>query len=327
MKIPNRREVQAELVDDADWDVGEPAVTILPPHKHLKNADDEDADLEANIPPQDTEPHGGTHERPDQVSEHQWVPGDPFYDDDGNPFAYDPSLDLDQPDDEKDDDAAGFADYSAEDEIDRRVRAFLTESGYDAQFVPPWSPVPTALGKAFINQNRDAQIDIVFPTVYDEDRTAKIKDLATAQELDSITHHRMSDQIAKEMGFENYEYDEEQQQIAEEKKKSEVDSAALGIADDLATTAVGMDVSPGGELTPRRTLGDDQGKITDTPSVPDAAGRGVPKKPMPAAPGVPAAAGGKAPSSQVTPESAGTKRGELSNSSTAAWKKYQRRNY
>lgn len=297
-KLPNRRVVQAELISD-----------------------------EANKPPQDTEPHGGTHEQPDQVSEHQWVPGDPFYDDDSDPFAYDPSEDLDRDVDDRDDDEdREYADYSAEDEVDRKVKAWLSESGYDAQFVPPWSPVPTALGKTFINQNRDAQIDIVFPTVYDEDRTAKIKDLATAQALDSITHQRMSEQIAKEMGFENYEYAEEQQQVSEEKKKSEVDSAALGIADDIATSAVGMDVSPGGELTPRRTLGDDQGKITDTPSVPDAAGRGVPRKPV-AAPGVPAAAGGKAPSSQVTPGSAGTKRGELSDSSTTAWKKYQGRNY
>jgi hypothetical protein len=279
MKIPNRRVVQAELVDED----------------------------EANISPQDTEPHGGTHEVPDQVSEHQWVPGDPFYDDQGDPFAYDPSEDLDRSDDERGDEDH-YSDYTAEDERQKKVQAFLVESGYDAQFVPPWSPVPTALGKAFINQNRDAQIDIVFPTVYDEDRTAKIKDLATAQALDTITHHRMSDQIAKEMGFENYEYDEEQQQITEEKKLSQVDSAAVGIGDDIATTAVGMDVSPGGEITPKRTLGDDQAKITDAPSVP-------------------AGAGGKSPSPQVAPSSAGTKRGELSNVSTAQWKKYQGRNY
>lgn len=278
MKIPNRRVVQAELVDE-----------------------------EANIPPQDTEPHGGAHELPDQVSEHQWVPGDPFYDDQEDPFAYDPSEDLDRPDDdEKDDDAAGFSDYSAEDEVDRRVRAFLTESGYDAQFVPPWSPVPTALGKAFITQNRDAQIDIVFPTVYEEDRTAKIKDLATAQALDSITHQRMSEQIAKEMGFENYEYTEEEDQIKDEKKKLQTGSTAigstgeLGIADDLASSTIGLNVGPGGQITPKKAgsgIGPGGGSTGPQPI------------------GTPAPA--------MAADSVGGKRGELADKSVSAWKKYQ----
>jgi hypothetical protein len=278
MKIPNRRVVQAELVDED----------------------------EANISPQDTEPHGGTHEVPDQVSEHQWVPGDPFYDDQRDPFAYDPSEDLDRPDDERGDEDH-YSDYTAEDERQKKVQAFLVESGYDAQFVPPWSPVPTALGKAFITQNRDAQIDIVFPTVYEEDRTAKIKDLATAQALETITHHRMSEQIAKEMGFENYEYDEEQEQIKDEKKQSEVGSTAtagVGIADDLASTTIGLDVGPGGEITPKKR-GSNFG--------PGGGSTG----PQPIG----------APAPSMAAEDSGKKRGELSNASTAQWKKYQGRNY
>ena len=281
MKIPNRRVVQAEIVND-----------------------------EANIPPQDTEPHGGTHEQPDQVSEHQWVPGDPFYDDQEDPFAYDPSEDLDRPDDDEKDNDAAFADYNSEDEVQNRVNAWLAESGYDAQFVPPWSPVPTALGKTFINQNRDAQIDIVFPTVYEEDRTAKIKDLATAQALDTITHQRMSEQIAKEMGFENYEYAEEEDQIKEEKKKLQTGSTAigatgeLGIADDLASATIGLNVGPGGDITPKK------------------AGSGI-------GPG-----GGStgpqpigAPAPAMAAEDSGKKRGEIADRSVAQWKKYQGRNY
>lgn len=282
MKIPNRRVVQAELVEE------------------------DGLDFEANKPPQDTEPHGGTHEVPDQVSEHQWVIGDPFYDDQEDPFAYDPSEDLDRPDD-KDDDERQISDYNSEDERHRRVNAFLTESGYDAQFVPPWSPVPTAIGAAFINKNRDAQIDIVFPTVYEEDRTAKIKDLATAQALETITHHRMSEQIAKEMGFENYEYDEEQEQIKEEKKASDVGSTAtagVGIADDLASQEIGLDVGPGGEMTPKKKgsgIGPGGGSTGPQPI--------------------------GAPAPSMAADSAGTKRGELSNTSTSQWKKYQGRSY
>jgi hypothetical protein len=280
MKIPNRRVVQAEIVSD-----------------------------EANSPPQDTEPHGGAHELPDQVSEHQWVMGDPFYDDDKDPFAYDPAEDLDRPDDDERDE--NVSDYNAEDERDRKVQAFLVESGYDAQFVPPWSPVPTALGKAFITQNRDAQIDIVFPTVYEEDRTAKIKDLATAQALDTITHQRMSDQIAKEMGFENYDYSEESDQIKDEKKKTQTGSSAigstgeLGIADDLASQTIGLNVGPGGEITPKKGGAGGIG--------PGGGSTG----PQPIG----------APAPAMAADDAGKKRGEISDRSVSQWKKYQGRNY
>lgn len=281
MKIPNRRVVQAEIVSD-----------------------------EANKPPQDTEPHGGTHEVPDQVSERQWVQGDPFYDDQDDPFAYDPAEDLDRLDDNDDEDR-DRSDYNTEDEVDNRVKSWLAESGYDAQFVPPWSPVPTAIGKTFINQNRDSQIDIVFPTVYEEDRTAKIKDLATAQALDTITHQRMSEQIAKEMGFENYAYDEEEQQIKDEKKKLQTGSTAmgstgeLGIADDLASQTVGLNVGPGGEITPKSKGGGSLG--------PGGGSTG----PQPIG----------APAPAMAAEDSGKKRGEIADRSVTQWKKYQGKNY
>ena len=55
------------------------------------------------------------------------------------------------------------------------------------------------------------------------------------------------------MGFETYEYDEEQAQIAEE-KKSNADAGGVGIADELASATVGLNVTPTG-VTPKRSTG------------------------------------------------------------------------
>lgn len=103
-----------------------------------------------------------------------------------------------EPDPEDDDD----------DSDDARLR--------EAYGIAPWSPIPTRLARAFIEQNEDAVLEMIFPEVYEEDRTAKIKDLATAQALGAISHQRMSEKIAKELGEESYNYDEEMEQIQQE---------------------------------------------------------------------------------------------------------------
>jgi hypothetical protein len=152
----------------------------------------------------------------------------------------DPLQDLyDQPDEEE---------PPQDDEEEPDDSEFMSEA-YDVQFVPPWSPVPTSVGKKWVQKHPDAQVDVVFPTVYEEDRTAKIKDLGTAQGLDYISHQRAADQAAKELGFERYDYAEEQDQIKVEAKS--IPQPALGVADDIASAVVGLPVGPGGKITPK----------------------------------------------------------------------------
>ncbi len=77
----------------------------------------------------------------------------------------------------------------------------------------PWAPLPLRQARKYIQDNPDAQVEIIFPTVYEEDRAAMMKDLATAQSVGAITHRRMSEQMAKELGQEQYDYDTEQEEI------------------------------------------------------------------------------------------------------------------
>jgi hypothetical protein len=79
----------------------------------------------------------------------------------------------------------------------------------------PWAPMPLERARTFAREH-DAQIEVFFPTVYEEDRTAKLADLTTAQTVRAIAHRRMSEQMARELGFEHYDYDEEQAEIATE---------------------------------------------------------------------------------------------------------------
>ena len=102
----------------------------------------------------------------------------------------------------------------------------------DASDSAPWSPVPTSIAREFVRDNEDAQLEVVFPTVYEEDRTAKLKDLITAQAAGSITHQRMSEQVAKELGFEEYDYTDELDAIEEEMKN--LPKTILGVADQIA---------------------------------------------------------------------------------------------
>lgn len=77
----------------------------------------------------------------------------------------------------------------------------------------PWSPLPLQSTRQYIQQHQDAQIEIEFPTVYEEDRGKKIQDLTVAEQQKVISHRRYSEQVAKELGFAQYNYDEEQDDI------------------------------------------------------------------------------------------------------------------
>ena len=113
----------------------------------------------------------------------------------------------------------------------------------------PWSPVPTQSIRKVISRNEDMQIEVITPASYEEDRTAKIKDLATAQGLGVITHRRMAEQTAKELNFEQYDYEAEMRQIKQE--EATVNQAALGLADSFTGAGIGPDVQAATDTFPR----------------------------------------------------------------------------
>jgi hypothetical protein len=82
----------------------------------------------------------------------------------------------------------------------------------------PWSDVPLSPARKYIRDNPDAAIAIIFPTVYDEDRSKKLEDLAIAETAGTIAHQRMAEQMAKELGFDNYNYESEMQAIELERQ-------------------------------------------------------------------------------------------------------------
>lgn len=63
---------------------------------------------------------------------------------------------------------------------------------------------------------KDADCEVTFPEVIVQDRSAKLKDLALAEQLKWINHKRASTIAAKELGITDYEYEEEKKEIKEE---------------------------------------------------------------------------------------------------------------
>jgi hypothetical protein len=104
----------------------------------------------------------------------------------------------------------------------------------------PWSPVPLEPARKFIKDNPDAAIEVNFPTVFEEDRSAKIGDLIKGDLAGFISHRNAAEQYAKEMGFEQYDYDDTQEEIAQEHPRDSV-------APDMKPTAgKGGGGEPGG---------------------------------------------------------------------------------
>lgn len=62
----------------------------------------------------------------------------------------------------------------------------------------------------------DGNIDFMFPEIATEDRSAKMKDLQMALTDKAISHRRYATSVAKELGQEGYDYDEEMDEIVEE---------------------------------------------------------------------------------------------------------------
>lgn len=81
----------------------------------------------------------------------------------------------------------------------------------------PWSPVPLGDAREFINEDETRKLDMIFPTVYEEDRSIKLKDIAMVQGLDYASHRWASEQAAQELGREDFDYDIEMKEIKKER--------------------------------------------------------------------------------------------------------------
>ncbi len=114
-----------------------------------------------------------------------------------------------------------------------RRRSAAVEVSKDA----PWQRTPFWIARRAIQENEDWQLDSIFPEVYEEDRTSKLKDLATAQAVGAITHQRMAEQMAKELGFDDYDYDAEIEAIVKEQQT--LPTGILGISDAIGSSTLG----------------------------------------------------------------------------------------
>lgn len=104
----------------------------------------------------------------------------------------------------------------------------------------PWSPVPLKDARDWIRADENRRIDFIFPTVFEEDRSTKIKDIATVQGLDFISHQRASEMIAQEMEIDNYDWQKEMEKIEQERK-------AFGAI--LPAPGAGASLAPKGGVT------------------------------------------------------------------------------
>jgi hypothetical protein len=62
-------------------------------------------------------------------------------------------------------------DMSPAEATDMRARDHVGSSKIIVDTDAPWSPVPVRQAREFLRANPDARIEIIFPTVYEEDRS------------------------------------------------------------------------------------------------------------------------------------------------------------
>lgn len=92
----------------------------------------------------------------------------------------------------------------------------LAEAGSYGTDDAPWSPVPLGDAREYLNEDETRKLDMIFPTVYEEDRSIKLKDIAMIQGLNYASHRWASEQAAQELGREDFDYDQEMKAIKKE---------------------------------------------------------------------------------------------------------------
>lgn len=96
-----------------------------------------------------------------------------------------------------------------------RIGAMVEAGSYGTDDAP-WSPVPLGDAREFLNEDETRKLDMIFPTVYEEDRSIKLKDIAMIQGLNYASHRWASEQAAQELGREDFDYDQEMKAIKKE---------------------------------------------------------------------------------------------------------------
>ena len=76
-------------------------------------------------------------------------------------------------------------------------------------------------------RSEEADPEWIFPSTYEEDRSAKFRDLSTARDRSVISHQTEATQMAQELGLAEYNYEEEQLAIAEERRREGIASWPL----------------------------------------------------------------------------------------------------
>jgi hypothetical protein len=80
----------------------------------------------------------------------------------------------------------------------------------------PWAPVSLRRAREFRRRFPDANPEFIFPEIYSEDRSAVLKDVQAAEAAGHLSHRRAAEMTARELDIENFDYDSEQEQIADE---------------------------------------------------------------------------------------------------------------
>ena len=109
------------------------------------------------------------------------------------------------------------------------------------------------IGLTVLGEPIDKNYEVIFPEIGTEDRSMKIKDIATAQALKAISKERSSTMIAKELGITSYDYAEEQEAIRQEAEEAALDPEYNGAPDQAAAGFRGRPA--GGAAAPAPTGG------------------------------------------------------------------------
>ena len=122
------------------------------------------------------------------------------------------------------------------------------------------------IGLAQVLEPIDVTHQIIFPEIGTEDRSAKLKDIATCQALEYFSHERAANMSASELGVTDYDYDKEQEGIRSEREERQTDPLYKGDEDPakellgkgaLTPTAAGAPAAPGAEAPPAGSNADD----------------------------------------------------------------------
>ncbi len=98
----------------------------------------------------------------------------------------------------------------------------------------------------------DQAYEVIFPEVSTDDRSIKLKDVATTQALGYISKERAATMSAKELGITDYNYDEEQETIRAEREENAADDLYNAAAGDAAAAGMNKGAGQGGLQDERR---------------------------------------------------------------------------